>query len=109
MPRVGRRQRAGRRPHSSGGRAHGHRALYLIAVCRLSCCRRTRNYAARRAREGKSQREIIRCLKRYIAREIYTTLLADLTDRADTARPRPRISTTILCGNPGFGINRKRT
>jgi hypothetical protein len=36
---------------------------------------RTRDYVARRTREGKSKKEIIRCLKRYIAREIYKILI----------------------------------
>lgn len=36
----------------------------------------TRDYVARRAAEGLSKREIIRCLKRYIAREIYKNLPA---------------------------------
>ncbi len=35
---------------------------------------RTRRYAARRASEGKSKKEIIRCLKRYVAREVYRVL-----------------------------------
>ena len=35
---------------------------------------RTREYLARRTAEGKSKREIMRCLKRYIAREIYRLL-----------------------------------
>jgi len=48
----------------------------------------------------------MRCLKRYIAREVFTSLRADL---AETAQPRPAVSTTIMCGNPGFGINRTRT
>ena len=48
----------------------------------------------------------MRCLKRYIAREVFNSLRADL---ADTAQPRPMVSTTIMCGNPGFGINRTRT
>jgi len=37
---------------------------------------RSRAYAARRAAEGKTKKEIIRCLKRYIAREIYRLLHA---------------------------------
>ena len=41
---------------------------------RLRYCERTRAYVQRRAREGKSQLEIMRCLKRYIAREIYPHL-----------------------------------
>jgi hypothetical protein len=68
--------------------------------------RAPRAYAQRRAAEGRTKREIIRCLKRYIAREVYNALRADLTD----TRPEPpRHTTTITCGNPGFGINRKRT
>jgi transposase len=92
-----------------GGDRQANRALYLIAICRLGCCPRTRAYAARRAREGKSQREIIRCLKRYIAREVYNTLRADLAELANPLPPTPRSTTTILCGSPGFGITRKRT
>jgi transposase len=71
-------------PASSGKRVrhrlnrHGNRdanrALYVIAVCRMSCDERTRRYVAKRTAEGKSKKEIIRCLKRYIAREIYRVL-----------------------------------
>ncbi len=62
-----------------GGDRQANRALYLIAVCRLRYCPRTRAYAHRRTQEGLTKPEIIRCLKRYIAREIYSTLRADLT------------------------------
>jgi transposase len=89
-----------------GGDRQANRALHLIAVCRLRYCQRTHAYAQRRVREGKSQREIMRCLKRYIAREIYNTLRADLNDLAP---PPPQQTTTILCGSPGFGITRRRT
>lgn len=88
-----------------GGDRQANRALHLIAVCRLRYCQRTRAYVQRRTAEGKTQREIMRCLKRYIAREVFHSLQADL---ADTAQPRPKVSTTIMCGNPGFGINRTR-
>jgi hypothetical protein len=47
-------------------------------------CARTRAYVARRTAEGKTKREIMRCLKRYVAREVYATILADLTS-AQTA------------------------
>ena len=40
----------------------------------MSWDERTRGYVARRTAEGKSKREIIRCLKRFVAREIYRTL-----------------------------------
>ena len=46
----------------------------MIAVCRVRRDERTRAYVARRTAEGKSKKEIIRCLKRYIAREIYRIL-----------------------------------
>jgi transposase len=36
---------------------------------------RTRRYVARRTAEGKSKKEIMRCLKRYIAREVYRVLV----------------------------------
>jgi hypothetical protein len=35
---------------------------------------RTRSYVAKRTAEGKTKKEIIRCLKRYLAREIYRVL-----------------------------------
>jgi transposase len=65
-----------------GGNRAANRSLYMIAVVRLRYCPRTRDYSIRRAAEGKSKQEIIRCLKRYIAREVYYTLRADLKDLA---------------------------
>ena len=58
-----------------GGDRQANSALYRIVLCRLHWDPRTRAYAARRTTEGMSKPEIIRCLKRYIAREIYTALL----------------------------------
>ena len=49
-------------------------ALHLICVMRMRVDERTRRYAAKRASEGKSKREIIRCLKRYAALEVYRKL-----------------------------------
>jgi transposase len=46
----------------------------VIAICRMSRDKRTRAYVERRTKEGKSKKEIIRCLKRYIAREVYRIL-----------------------------------
>ena len=42
---------------------------------------RTRAYVQRRTDEGLSKREIMRCLKRYIAREAYHAIMADLPPR----------------------------
>ena len=44
-------------------------------MVRLTCDPRTQDYARRRTAEGKTTREIIRCLKRAIARELYTLLV----------------------------------
>ena len=59
---------------NGGGNRQANHALWRIAMVRLATCERTRAYAARRQTEGKSRREIIRCLKRYIAREVFALL-----------------------------------
>lgn len=51
-----------------------NRALYTIVLCRLAIHPETRAYAARRSAEGKSPREIKRCLKRFLARRIFKLL-----------------------------------
>lgn len=56
------------------GNCDADQALYVITVCRMSRDERTRAYVVKRTAEGKSKKEIIRCLKRYIAREIYRIL-----------------------------------
>jgi transposase len=61
-----------------GGDRQANRALHMIAVCRLRYCNKTRAYAAKRTADGLNRREILRCLKRYIARQTYHTLRADL-------------------------------
>ena len=61
-----------------GGDRQANRALHTIAVCRLRHCERTRAYATKRTADGLNRREILRCLKRYIARETYHSLRADL-------------------------------
>ena len=51
-----------------------NRALHTVTLSRLPHDERTRAYADRRRTEGKTDREIKRCLKRYIARELYRAL-----------------------------------
>lgn len=51
-----------------------NRALHVIALSRLRYDDRTRRYAERRTHEGKTRRDIIRCVKRYLARDIYRLL-----------------------------------
>jgi len=71
-----------------GGDRQANRALHLIAVCRLRYCQRTQDYAQRRTREGKSQREIMRCLKRYLARRVYRCLLPAVAVQASATRTK---------------------
>jgi transposase len=61
-----------------GGKWDANRALHMICVVRMGSDRRTQHYVARRTAEGKSKWEIMRCLKRYIAREVYRVLLSSV-------------------------------
>jgi transposase len=72
---------------ASSGQTHRHRlnrggdrqansALHTIAITRLRICPKTRAYADRRRQQGLTTRDILRCLKRYISREIYYHLTA---------------------------------
>jgi len=90
-----------------GGDRQANRTLHLIAVCRLRYCPRTRAYARRRTAEGKTKLDILRCLKRYIAREVYNTLQADLADLHAPHRPTP--NTTIICSAGPIGTTRRST
>lgn len=57
-----------------GGDRAANNALYVVVLGRLRHDQRTKTYAARRTAEGLSKPEIIRCLKRYVARELYAAL-----------------------------------
>jgi transposase len=65
-----------------GGSRVANNALWTIALVRMRSDARTRAYVARRTAEGLSSKEIQRCLKRYIVRELYPLILADLRDAA---------------------------
>ena len=67
-----------------GGNRDANRALHMVCVVRMGSDRRTKRYVSRRTAEGKGKWEIMRCLKRYIAREIYRVLLS-----STTAKPPP--------------------
>jgi len=57
-----------------GGDRQANHALYRIVITRMSSHPPTRAYVNRRSKEGLSKKEIIRCLKRYVAREVYPHL-----------------------------------
>lgn len=70
---------------ASSGKTHRHRlnrgadrqanaALWRIAIVRMASDKRSQTYIAKRIAEGKSKTEAIRCLKRYIAREVFDAL-----------------------------------
>jgi transposase len=57
-----------------GGDRQANHALWRIVFTRLGSDPATRAYAERRTAERKSKKEITRCLKRYVAREVYPRL-----------------------------------
>jgi transposase len=60
-----------------GGDRDANRALHLAVVVRMRFCPRTRAHVERRTKQGLSKPEIMRCIKRYLAREVYHALVAD--------------------------------
>jgi transposase len=65
---------AGRYRLNRGGDRQANSALWRIVIVRMSSHPATRAYADRRSKEGLSKKEIIRCLKRYVARQVYRQL-----------------------------------
>jgi transposase len=62
-----------------GGDRHANQALWRIVMVRMVSDPDTRAYVERRTKEGKSKREIMRCLKRYVARELFPLLVQETT------------------------------
>lgn len=67
-----------------GGDRRANSALYTIVLTRLGRDQRTRDYAERRTTEGKSKKDIIRCLKRYVAREVFPIITQALSPATTT-------------------------
>ncbi|MEU2718598.1 hypothetical protein [Streptomyces sp. NPDC007205] len=74
-----------RAPPASAGRINRHRlhrggnraannALHIIVLVRMQYDQLTQEYAARRTAEGMVKKDIVRCLKRFVAREVYRHL-----------------------------------
>ena len=68
-----------------GGDRQANKALHQIVIVRMRHCPRTRAYVNRRTAQGLTTKEIIRCLKRYVAREIHTALTTDLNPQPTPA------------------------
>jgi transposase len=78
-----------------GGDRHANHALYTITLVRMRYETRTRAYVNRRTHEGLSKRDIIRCLKRHIAREIYHTLSSRLTSIGASCLQIPHVRDLV--------------
>ena len=63
-----------------GGVRQANQALHVAVIVRLRYCPKTQAYMARRRAEGLSKLEVIRCLKRYLVRELARTLREDYAD-----------------------------
>ena len=82
-----------------GGDRQANSALWQIVMTRMSHDPRTRAYVARRTTEGKTVKEIMRCLKRYVAREVYKALVIparitsqEVADAAAASISRPGLT-----------------
>jgi transposase len=67
----------GRHRLSRGGHRQANAALYRSVIVRIRFHQPSIDYVRRRTAEGQSKRDIIRCLKRYLAREIYQRVMTD--------------------------------
>ncbi|GLW55100.1 hypothetical protein Kpho01_31110 [Kitasatospora phosalacinea] len=70
-----------------GGDRQANNALHVIAPVRMRHDPRTRDHVARRTAEGMSKKDILRCLKRFIAREVHKHLVQP------SASPQPLLPT----------------
>ncbi len=59
-----------------GGNRQANSALHMVVISRMRLDPRTQAYVQRRTAEGLTKREVIRCLKRYVAREVYKVLIS---------------------------------
>ncbi|MBZ9600212.1 IS110 family transposase [Streptomyces erythrochromogenes] len=76
--------RTNRHRLNRGGDRQANRALHTIVLVRMRHDERTREYVTRRTAEGMTKKDIMRCLKRFVAREVYRHL------------PHPHITTEQL-------------
>jgi transposase len=75
-----------------GGDRQANAALYIIVISRLRWDPTTQAYMTRRRAQGKTRKEVIRCLKLYVAREVHRAILTDLAPATTTAREPARLA-----------------
>jgi transposase len=81
-----------------GGDRRANNALFTIVLVRMRHDPATRAYVARRSAEGKNRKEIMRCLKRFVAREVFAALTnppSDLPDGHDLRQLRLRLGLSL--------------
>ena len=100
-----------RRRLNPGGDRQANHALWPTVFTRLGSDPATRAYAERRTAEGKSKKEIIHCLKRYVARQAYPHLRATAGNTHSRGRPGPPLTSSaslIANGDTGCCIRMHR-
>ena len=98
----------GRHRLNRAGDRNANSALWRIALVRMHCHQPTKDYVARRTAEGKTKTEILRCLKRYIAREAYP-LLARCEPAASRTAAKPDAVPCATGADPKAGCRRQHT
>lgn len=91
---------------SRGGDRAANAALYRIALVRMARCRRTREFVARQSAAGRTKKEIIRLLKRAIAREVFRLLTTPVRvpDVEDLRQMRQTKNITLTAAAKHFGL-----
>ena len=98
-----------------GGDRRANNALWRIALVRMHCHPPTRAYVERRTKQGLSKLDIMRCLKRYIAREVYHHLTSPPTlpplplarNRRHQRTSPARMELTVMVDTPGLQPRRR--
>lgn len=75
-----------------GGDRQANAALYIIVISRLRWHHPTQAYMTRRLAEGKTRKEVIRCLKRHVARQVHRAITTDLTSTCQPTPQQPEIA-----------------
>ncbi|MCX4428754.1 IS110 family transposase [Streptomyces mirabilis] len=91
---------------SRGGDRAANAALYRIALVRMARCRRTREFVVRQTSAGRTKKEIIRLLKRAIAREVFRLLTTpvQVPEIADLRPTRQTKNITLTAAANHFGV-----
>lgn len=89
-----------------GGDRQANCAIHQIALVRMSCDPRTKTYIAKKRAEGKTTREAMRCLKRHLANELFTTITRppSIPDVSDLRPARQARHLSLSAVATHFGV-----